>query len=86
MCTLKTNVSFLKFNYFFRPLFSSLLEALPKKTWNSRDDTYECKEADYISEVEESLLYAKGKMIVHLFQYFLHTKTYLNADKISKVG
>lgn len=46
---------------------------------------YECREADYVAEVEGSLLYAKGQMIVHLFQYFLRTKTDLSPDKIEKV-
>ena len=71
--------------FLFRPLFSSLLEALPKKTWNLRDDTYECREAEYIAEVEGSLLHAKGQMIVHLFQYFLRAKTNLRDDKMKTV-
>jgi hypothetical protein len=69
----------------FRPLFSSLLEALPKRTWDERDDVYECREAEYIAEVEESLLYAKGQMIVHLFHYFLYTRTNLSPEKADKV-
>ena len=71
--------------FVFRPLFSSLLEALPKKTWNLRDDTYECREAEYIAEVEGSLLHAKGLMIVHLFQYFLRARTSLREDKMNQV-
>ena len=54
-------------------------------TWSLRDDTYECREADYIAEVEGSLLYAKGQMIVHLFQYFLRAKSKLSAEKMEEV-
>ena len=68
-----------------RPLFSSLLEALPKKTWEQRDDVYESREADYIAEAEASLLYGKGHMISHLFMYFLQTKTSLSMEDITKV-
>lgn len=67
-------------------MFSSLVDALPKKTWNLRDDAYEGREADYIAEVEGSLLYAEGQMIVHLFQYFLRTRTDLSPDNTEKVG
>lgn len=69
-----------------RPLFSSLIDALPKKTWSMRDDEYECREADYIAEAESSLLYTKGLMIIHLFKFFLQTKTGLSKDDITKVG
>lgn len=70
----------------FRPLFSSLLEAILKKTWDLRDDMHESKEADYIIEVEGNLLYTKRQMLMHLFQYFLQTKSNLSKDKISKVS
>ena len=68
-----------------RPLFSSLLEALPGKIWNEREDTHECREASYIIEAETSLLYAKGQMIIHLFKYFLQTRAGLSKEKVSKV-
>ena len=67
-------------------MFSSLLEALPKKTWISREDTHECKEAAYIAEVEGSLLYSKGQMILHIFKYLHNAKTGLSKEKTLKVG
>lgn len=70
----------------FRPLFSSLLYALPKPTWIWREDEHECKEAAYIAEVEENLLYNKGQMVIHLFRYFLHTQTGLSTKKIDKAS
>ena len=69
-----------------RPLFSALLDALPQNTWCKREDVYECREADYIAEVEGSLLFAKGQMILHLFKFFLQSKTSLSEDKIAQVS
>ncbi len=70
----------------YRVLFSSLILALPKKTWYARDDTYEVKESDYIAEIEESLLYSKEQMIIHLFQYFLQTRSSLKKSRIAEVS
>ena len=71
---------------YIRPFFSSLLEALPQRTWSLREDAHECREAAYIAEVEGSLLYSKGQMVLHLVKHFLQTKTDLNKDKIIKVS
>ena len=47
---------------------------------------HECREAAYIAEVERNLLYVKGQMVVHLFQYYLHMETGASRDKIARVS
>lgn len=68
-----------------RPLFSSLLMALPVEQWHKRDDTYECTEAKYISEVEGDLFHLEGILINVVVQRLLETQTSLSKDKIHQV-
>ena len=70
----------------YRPLFSSLLTALPVEKWHIRDDTYECTEADYIAEVEGDLFHLEGILIKTVFQHIVETRTSLSADKVYDVS
>ena len=71
--------------FYLRPLFSSLLVALPVKKWHTRDDTYECTEAEYIPEVESDLFLLEGKLIIGAVLHLLETQTSLSVDKVQKV-
>ena len=68
-----------------RPLFSSLLVAMPVEQWHTRDDTYECTEAEYISEVESDLFCLEGILVNVVVQRLLETQTSLSKDKIHQV-
>ena len=69
----------------YRPLLSSLLVAMPVEQWHKRDDTYECTEAEYISEVEGDLFHLEGVLINMVVQRLLETQTSLSKDKILQV-
>lgn len=71
--------------YIYRPLFSSLLVALPVEEWHTRDDTYECTEAEYISEIEGDLFHLEGILINAIVQHILETRTALSPDNIYQV-
>ena len=68
-----------------RPLFSSLLVAMPVEQWHKRDNAYECTEAEYISEVEGDLFQLEGVLINMVVQRLLETQTSLGKDKILQV-
>ena len=68
-----------------RPLFSSLLVAMPVEQWHKRDNAYECTEAEYISEVEADLFQLEGVLINMVVQRLLETQTSLGKDKILQV-
>ena len=70
---------------FIRKLFSSLFIALPVKQWHKRDDTYECKEADYISEIESDLFLLEGKLMQVVINRLLASKTSLSLEKVLQV-
>ena len=59
--------------------------ALPVEQWHKRDDTYECTEAKYISEVEGDLFHLEGVLINVVVQRLLETQTSLSKDKIRQV-
>ena len=59
--------------------------ALPVEQWHKRDDTYECSEAEYISEVEGDLFHLEGVLINVVVQRLLETQTSLSKDKILQV-
>ena len=69
----------------YRPLLSSLLVAMLVEQWHKRDDTYECTEAEYISEVEGDLFHLEGVLINMVVQRLLETQTSLSRDKILQV-
>ena len=59
--------------------------ALPVEQWHKRDDTYECTEAEYISEVEGDLFRLEGALINVVVQRLLETQTSLSKDKVLQV-
>ena len=59
--------------------------ALPVEQWHTRDDTYECTEAEYISEVESDLFCLEGILINVVVQRLLETQTSLSKDKLQQV-
>ena len=59
--------------------------ALPVEQWHKRDDTYECTEAEYISEVEGDLFHLEGILINVAVRRLLETQTSLSNDKVVQV-
>jgi len=70
--------------FYPRPLFSSLLLALPRREWFETDHTYIGFESDYIAEVAADLFYVEGRAMGKLFMHLL-PMTRLKTDKRRKV-